>query len=118
MTRKTYCGNLLWQSGLTLLAPEEECGRIREVGARALLLRWGSIQEGGEVRGMGCHQVHAWCGLVYSADLGAAICADGDEGRGPMDVGDGQAQRGLRLLKSASGFIATTIAIYLGKRVE
>ena len=22
MTRKTYCGNLLWQSGLTLLAPE------------------------------------------------------------------------------------------------
>ena len=21
MTRKTYCGNLLWQSGLTLLAP-------------------------------------------------------------------------------------------------
>jgi len=22
MTRKTYCGNLLWQSGLTLLAPQ------------------------------------------------------------------------------------------------
>ena len=22
MTRKTYCGNLLWQSSLTLLAPE------------------------------------------------------------------------------------------------
>jgi hypothetical protein len=22
MTRKTYCGNLLWQSGLTLLAPD------------------------------------------------------------------------------------------------
>ena len=21
MTRKTYCGNLLWQSGLTLLVP-------------------------------------------------------------------------------------------------
>ncbi|MCR5414027.1 MAG: hypothetical protein K6F50_04785 [Kiritimatiellae bacterium] len=24
MTRKTYCGNLLWQSGLTLLAPASE----------------------------------------------------------------------------------------------
>jgi len=23
MTRKTYCGNLLWQSGLTLLALEQ-----------------------------------------------------------------------------------------------
>ena len=23
MTRKTYCGNLLWQSGLALLAPEK-----------------------------------------------------------------------------------------------
>ena len=23
MTRKTYCGNLLWQSGLTLLAPRQ-----------------------------------------------------------------------------------------------
>ena len=22
MTRKTYCGNLLWQSGLTLLVPD------------------------------------------------------------------------------------------------
>ena len=22
MTRKTYCGNILWQSGLTLLAPD------------------------------------------------------------------------------------------------
>ena len=23
MTRKTYCGNLLWQSGLTLLVPND-----------------------------------------------------------------------------------------------
>ena len=26
MTRKTYCGNLLWQSGLTLLAPVGSVG--------------------------------------------------------------------------------------------
>ena len=26
MTRKTYCGNLLWQSGLTLLAPKDRAG--------------------------------------------------------------------------------------------
>ena len=34
MTRKTYCGNLLWQSGLTLLAPEwSVTARVAQVGA-------------------------------------------------------------------------------------
>ena len=31
MTRKTYCGNLLWQSGLTLLAPCPTEVRIKAV---------------------------------------------------------------------------------------
>ena len=29
MTRKTYCGNLLWQSGLTLLVPKTISGKIQ-----------------------------------------------------------------------------------------
>ena len=28
MTRKTYCGNLLWQSGLTLLVPAMRSARL------------------------------------------------------------------------------------------
>ena len=36
MTRKTYCGNLLWQSGLTLLAPPGTIrGRAPRRGVRA-----------------------------------------------------------------------------------
>ena len=40
MTRKTYCGNLLWQSGLTLLAPvrfDEGAGVPDNKGRSALL---------------------------------------------------------------------------------
>ncbi len=39
MTRKTYCGNLLWQSGLSLLAPWGDIGfcRLREYPDRAEL---------------------------------------------------------------------------------
>ena len=36
MTRKTYCGNLLWQSGLTLLAPDISFERSRQLVARLL----------------------------------------------------------------------------------
>ena len=34
MTRKTYCGNLLWQSGLPLLAP----GRVSDAVDHAIAL--------------------------------------------------------------------------------
>ena len=34
MTRKTYCGNLLWQSSLTLLARSDEHGRIWRLRSR------------------------------------------------------------------------------------
>ena len=30
MTRKTYCGNLLWQSSLTLLVPETDAETLLE----------------------------------------------------------------------------------------
>ena len=32
MTRKTYCGNLLWQSGLTLLAPNAAAEKGKVLG--------------------------------------------------------------------------------------
>ncbi len=51
MTRKTYCGNLLWQLGLTLLAPNRlsrklllsEIEERRERSFRAALVVLGSI---------------------------------------------------------------------------
>ena len=39
MTRKAYCGNLLWQSSLTLLVLECEEKRKLVVGSRAKLAR-------------------------------------------------------------------------------
>ena len=44
MTRKTYCGNLLWQSGLTLLAP---AGHVStNANARAwLVVAWDHAAE-------------------------------------------------------------------------
>jgi len=33
MTRKTYCGNLLWQSSLTLLVPDD-IRRIYDAGRK------------------------------------------------------------------------------------
>jgi len=35
MTRKTYCGNLLWQSGLTLLAPDTDARPHQRPSRRA-----------------------------------------------------------------------------------
>ena len=39
MTRKTYCGNLLWQSGLTLLVSGVTIGEGAIVGAGAVVTK-------------------------------------------------------------------------------
>ena len=56
MTRKTYCGNLLWQSSLTLLAPDGSLAALRGF--------------------LDCYEGSEECGMV---------CADGVHEKGTVD---------------------------------
>ena len=54
MTRKTYCGNLLWQSSLTLLATDGGGEAVWQRGVREALDRRAGGQVEGEAHGGAC----------------------------------------------------------------
>ena len=62
MTRKTYCGNLLWQSGLTLLVPMTylELAELLQVSESSIARKMKDLQASGEIRRVGADKNGHW----------------------------------------------------------